>query len=825
MRILIVDDKKENLYLLEMLLKGSGYEVVSATNGAEALEKLHTQGFDLIISDILMPVMDGFQLCHEVKKEEDLKGIPFVFYTATYTNKKDEEFALQLGADLFIRKPMEPEKFIEIIRGVRGDVKEGKIKPREPTVKGEEETYRLYSERLVKKLEQKMLDLEKAYEHIEHINSVLKAIRTVNQLIIVEKDRDSLLQKACDILLDARGYDGVWLGFLSDGKNFATVKGSGFEEALSRFRDDVVGGDLPPCIRNALAQEEKVVIVDRSRECKEGCVLKNTHVGKEAAIVCVEHAGKLFGLLAVLLAPAVVLDEEEKGLLIEVAGDLGLALHSMEIEEARKRAEEALQERVKELNCLYGLSQLVEKPGISLDEIFQGSVDLIPSALRYPEITCVRITLDDQEFKTENFRETNWKQSSSITLRGERIGTLDVCYLEERPQIDAGPFLKEEISLLDALAERLGRIIERKRMGEALRESEVRYRMLFEGAAEGILVADTEAKKFRYANPAICTMLGYPEEELKSLGVSDIHPKEDLEWVISEFEAQVRREKTLAASIPCLRKDGTVIYVDVNTTPIVIDGRESNVGFFTDITERKRLADERERHLKELELKNAEMVRFVYTISHELRTPLVTLQGYTDLLRRDIERNEQRQVETDLAFIENAVTSMGRLLEDTLELSRTGRVMNPPEDVPFGVLIRDALAHLADQIKLSGVEVSVAAGFPTVHVDRMQVEEVLVNLIENGIKFMGDQPHPKIEIGSRTEDKETVFFVKDNGTGLDESQLEKVFELFYKVDRSSKGTGAGLAIVKRIIEVHGGRIWIESEKGKGCTVYFTLPVV
>jgi len=659
MRILIVDDKSENLYLLEMLLKGGGYEVVAAANGAEALKKLHAQGFDLIISDILMPVMDGFQLCREVKKEEDLKGIPFVFYTATYTNKKDEDFALQLGADLFIRKPMEPDKFIEIVHGVLVDVKGDKIKPKEPTVKEEGAVYKLYSERLVKKLEQKMLDLEKAHEYIEHINSVLNAIRAVNQLIIVEKDRDSLLQKACDMLLDARGYDGAWLGFLSDGKNFAAVKGSGFGEALSRFRNDVVGGDHPPCIRNALAQKEKFVIVDRSREC-EGCLLNNKHGGNEAAIVSVEHAGKLFGLLAVLLAPAVVLVEEEKGLLIEVAGDIALALHSMEMEEVRKKAEEALQERVKELNCLYGLSKLVEQPGISVDEILQSSVDLISPAWRYPGITCARITLDDQEFKTENFQETTWKQSSSITLRGERIGTLDVCYLEEKPQIDEGPFLKEEISLLDALAERLGRIIERKRMADALQESEVRYRTLFDGAAEGILVADTETKKFRYANPTICTMLGYTEEELKRMGVSDIHPKEDLEWVVSEFEAQSRREKSLTASIPCLRKDGTVIYVDVNTTPIEVDGRECNVGFFADITERKQADAALKARLQEIERLNqlfvgrehrmVELKQEVNELSERLGEPKkYKAPDEIDTLRHDFSKGErQKSVKNEL---------------------------------------------------------------------------------------------------------------------------------------------------------------------------------
>ncbi|MCK5051384.1 MAG: PAS domain S-box protein [Candidatus Cloacimonetes bacterium] len=183
MKILIVDDKKENLYLLETLLKGSGYEVESALNGAEALEKLYTQNFDMIISDILMPRMDGFQFCRKVMADKILKNIPFVFYTATYKNLKDEEFALKLGADKYLRKPMEPVEFIKIIQDVFRDVEKGKGKFKGPALKEEKEILKLYSERLVNKLEKKMLDLEreiterkKVEEKIQYQNEFLNKV-------------------------------------------------------------------------------------------------------------------------------------------------------------------------------------------------------------------------------------------------------------------------------------------------------------------------------------------------------------------------------------------------------------------------------------------------------------------------------------------------------------------------------------------------------------------------------------------------------------------------------------------------------------------------
>ena len=237
---------------------------------------------------------------------------------------------------------------------------------------------------------------------------------------------------------------------------------------------------------------------------------------------------------------------------------------------------------------------------------------------------------------------------------------------------------------------------------------------------------------------------------------------------------------------------------------------------------RMQTEEERDRMYKELEAKNKELEKFTYTVSHDLNSPLLTIQGFISILREDIEQNERENIERDMMYIEKAATKMEKLLNNTLQLSRIGRVANPPEDVPFGEIVQEAQEQTFEQIRSSGVEISVADALPTVHVDRMRIAEVLVNLITNSINYMGEQPHPKIEIGYRRDGEETVFFVRDNGIGIEKSQHEKVFDLFYTVDGSSEGTGAGLAIVKRIIEVHRDRIWIESEKGKGCTVCFTL---
>jgi len=183
MRILIVDDIEENLYLLETLLKGSGYEVVTAKDGVEALSKLKEKSIDIIVSDILMPKMDGFQLCRECKKDDSLKNIPFIFYTATYTEKKDEEFALSLGAEKFIVKPQEPQVFLKILEEVIEEHKKRLLVISKKPIKGEEIYLAEYNKRLIKKLEKKVLDLEKSKKRLQKtmegtINTIGKITET-----------------------------------------------------------------------------------------------------------------------------------------------------------------------------------------------------------------------------------------------------------------------------------------------------------------------------------------------------------------------------------------------------------------------------------------------------------------------------------------------------------------------------------------------------------------------------------------------------------------------------------------------------------------------
>lgn len=229
--------------------------------------------------------------------------------------------------------------------------------------------------------------------------------------------------------------------------------------------------------------------------------------------------------------------------------------------------------------------------------------------------------------------------------------------------------------------------------------------------------------------------------------------------------------------------------------------------------------------IKELENKNAELERFTYTVSHDLRSPLVTIRGFLGYLEKHMRDGNVDAFRADVRRISNATVQMDRLLKDLLELSRIGRLLNTPQDVPFGELVREASEIVRGRLESCGVTLQTQPDLPIVRVDRARLTEVLQNLFDNAAKYMGDQKEPLIEVGCEGYDASNhpIFFVRDNGMGIAPEYHERIFGLFDKLDASSEGTGVGLALVKRIIEFHGGRIWVQSEAGKGSTFLFTLP--
>jgi signal transduction histidine kinase len=246
---------------------------------------------------------------------------------------------------------------------------------------------------------------------------------------------------------------------------------------------------------------------------------------------------------------------------------------------------------------------------------------------------------------------------------------------------------------------------------------------------------------------------------------------------------------------------------------------------FNEMAERlEKTRAERESLIQELERRNAELERFTYTVSHDLRSPLVTVRGFVDLLEKDVAAGAHERTASDLARIRGATSTMEALLRELLELSRVGRVMNPAETVSLDELARQATALLHERLRAANVRVDIQPGLGVAHGDRTRLLEVFQNLIENAVKFRSGQGEPVVEVGSRFSPDGPVITVRDNGVGIDPRYHDRVFALFERLDPRVEGTGVGLALVKRIVEVHGGRVWVESEgAGQGSTFCFSLP--
>ena len=232
---------------------------------------------------------------------------------------------------------------------------------------------------------------------------------------------------------------------------------------------------------------------------------------------------------------------------------------------------------------------------------------------------------------------------------------------------------------------------------------------------------------------------------------------------------------------------------------------------------------------RRLATKNEELARFNYTVAHDLRNPLTTIMNFLGLARRDAASGRTERLEDDFDRLDAAAGNLRRQLDNLFELSRVGLQVHSPEEVAFNELVREALAELAGPIAEREVEVVVAAGLPAVTGDRARLQEALRHLLSNAARYLGDQASPRIEVGVRAAHPlnggPPIFYVRDNGIGIDPRYQEKIFGLFERLDpEASEGTGIGLALVRRIVEVHGGHIWVESDgRDQGSTFFFTLP--
>ena len=275
-----------------------------------------------------------------------------------------------------------------------------------------------------------------------------------------------------------------------------------------------------------------------------------------------------------------------------------------------------------------------------------------------------------------------------------------------------------------------------------------------------------------------------------------------------------------------VRADGEVVWVREVMQPLLDDSGEvvGSQGTMHDITERKQAREERERLLDELEAKNRELESFVYSVSHDLRAPLISVSGFCSALQSQLHHQLADQDRHYLDRIRANVAHMDRLITDLLELSRIGRVVGPTEDIDLVGLLGEIQQELAVKLEEAGAEFVVQEPLPTLRADRSRIRQAFTNLVDNAAKFRSQARPLRIEVGCQEEGGFYRFHIADSGIGIAPKYYEQIFAPFQRLDAATEGVGMGLALVKKIVEHHGGRVWVESEAGRGATFYFTVPV-
>lgn len=367
---------------------------------------------------------------------------------------------------------------------------------------------------------------------------------------------------------------------------------------------------------------------------------------------------------------------------------------------------------------------------------------------------------------------------------------------------------------------------------EKAEESENKFRTIFETANDGILTADAETMELIFVNPQICRLTGYSYKELLKMDMYSLYPQNKLGYVVNQFEKQKKKEINIAENIPVLKKNGEIVYCDINFSPMEISGRKYILGFFRDITNRLKIEDELLKSKEKAEESDRLKSAFLASMSHELRTPINGIIGFSGLLSNSNITQEQK--ERYISQIDASSSMLLRLIEDIIDIAKieAGKLVIEKSGCRVSGILDELNQYYRRELKARKKENillinnSRISNDLTVFTDPFRLKQVLTNLLSNAVKYT---EKGKIEFGCDL-DKNSIlkFYVKDTGIGIKEENLDKIFERFLQLEithsRKFGGTGLGLTISKNIIGMLDGEIWVESVYGKGSTFYFTLPV-
>lgn len=652
-------------------------------------------------------------------------------------------------------------------------------------------------------------------ERIEHLNTVLRAIRKINQLIVRETDHDTLLKRACETLVHTRGYYNAWIAVLDESGAPSTWAEAGLGEVFEPMARGLEAGRLPQCGRAALAQPGVVIVEDPALTCSD-CPLSASYGGFAGMTVQLAHGGKVFGLLAVSVPVRFAADEEEKSLLEEVAADLAFALHDMELEADRKLAEEVLRrerDRAKQyLNIAWVTLAMVDidenitlinKKGCKILGYGEGELigrnwfdTLVPRRVR-DEVRGVF-----RRLMAGDIAPVEYYENPLLRKDGEEriISFHNTIIKDARGQITGVLFSAEDIT-------------DRKRAEEALRESEEKYRTLVETVQEGIGIVDPD-ENILFCNRAYGRLLGYEPEELIGLNLQHLTVPEEF----AKYRDQTRKRKGGEASqyeTVLYTKGGDAKSFSISASPLCNDAGTfiGTLGLITDITDRKRAEEERRTYQQQLRALASGLVR---TEAEERRRLGAFLHDVIAqklaLAKIRLDELGDSAASTDLA---DGLAEVARLVSEAVRDSRSVMVdLSPPVLHELGFVAaaewlteKFEFEHgVAAEFADDGRPKTLAADVRTVLFRSLQ--ELLVNVAKHA-----KARHVKVALAGDTSNIRVV--VQDDGVGFKPDVVHV---------REDLSHGFGLFNIRERMDYLGGRADIRSEPGCGTRATLIAPL-
>jgi PAS domain S-box-containing protein len=650
-------------------------------------------------------------------------------------------------------------------------------------------------------MRQMVADLKQSRQRVSHLNAVLQAVRSINQLIVREKDRQRLIQGACDSLIETRGFVSAWIGLVGEAPGAVIAAQAGLGEDFAPVAEVLKRGELPPCGQQVLVQDG-VQSLDVSPDSCPDCPLVAAHGSRLALGARLEHGGRVYGLLVVSFPEGFAFDEEERRLLAEVASDLAFGL--------------------------YGIEQK--------EEI--ASLARFPSENPYPVLRIERdgtlLHANEASYALLRGWQLDIGQPAPAALREvvfdafvQQLGrTVDTEHDQRVISFFVAPVAQAGYANL------YGRDVTDRRQAEAaLRTLAARQEALLAAIPDIIMEVDNN-KVYAWANQAGIEFFG--EDVIGKDAAFYFAGEQDTYTVVQPlFDGD---ESTVYVESWQRRKDGQNRLLAWWCRTLK-DERGNAIGALSsarDITqireaqqEIRQLNEELEQRVAErtvqLEAANKELDAFAYSVSHDLRAPLRGIDGWSLALLEDYYDKLDEQARQYLDRVRSEAQRMGRLIDDLLQLSRVTRAEVQTNAVDLTAMGQAVAARLQAAEPDRRVEVVIQPGLAA-RGDAHLLEVLLTNLLDNAWKFTAPRSLARVEFGQTEVEGWPTFYVRDNGVGFDMAFASKLFGAFQRLHRASEfpGTGIGLATVQRIVHRHGGRVWAEAHVDRGATFYFTL---